>query len=94
MLFIEAVALALMLFCLWRALGYARRYEPRLRLPIALWLTVATMMGFAAFGGDSQLITDWQTMLTRAVGVAAIGAIVAAYAALVRRARQRARGEE
>lgn len=94
MLFIEIVAFGLMLGCLWRAGTYAWRYEPTLGLPIALYLTVGLMMGFAAFGGDSRLITDWETMLTRAVGTLAIGAIVGAYWWLVRRAKARAHGEE
>jgi 4-hydroxybenzoate polyprenyltransferase len=92
MLFIEIVAFALMLACLWRAIGYARRRDPALVLPIGLYLTVAALMGFAAFGGDSRLITDWRTMLTRAVGAGVILAVVGAYWTLVRKARERAQG--
>jgi 4-hydroxybenzoate polyprenyltransferase len=94
MLFIEIVAFALMVACLVRAAGYARRRDPSLALPIGLYLTVAALMGFAALGGDSRLITDWETMLTRGVGAAAILALAGGYWTLVRKARRRAHGEE
>ncbi|MEL6196776.1 MAG: hypothetical protein AAFT19_02910 [Pseudomonadota bacterium] len=94
MLFLEIVALLLMLACLGQAGRYAWRRERQLVLPILLYLTVAAMLFFAAFGGDSQLVTDTETMVTRAVGLAALGAVVGGYAFLVRKARARAAERE
>ncbi|MEM9783580.1 MAG: hypothetical protein AAF899_14030 [Pseudomonadota bacterium] len=91
MVVLEVLALALMIFTLSRAVRYAAKARREMILPVLLYLTVSAMLFFAAFGGDSNLITDWQTMLTRGIGAAALVAVVAGYFALVKRARQRAR---
>lgn len=90
MLFLEILALLLMLACLGQVARYAWRWEKQLVLPIGLYLTVATMLGFAAFGGDSGLVSDWQTMLTRGLGLLALLGVVGGYALLVARARAQA----
>lgn len=87
MLFIEIVAALGMLACLGQASRYAWRRERQLVLPIGLYLTVAVMLGFAAFGGESALVTDWETMLVRALGAAVLLGLAAGYFALVRKAR-------
>ncbi|MEO1273877.1 MAG: hypothetical protein AAFV96_00360 [Pseudomonadota bacterium] len=91
MLLIEIVAAFGMLACLGQAARYAWRWERQLILPIGLYLTVGTMLGFAAFGGDSGLITDWETMAVRALGAAVLIALGAGYWMLVGKARAAAR---
>ncbi|MEO0821487.1 MAG: hypothetical protein AAF074_13795 [Pseudomonadota bacterium] len=93
MIFIEIAALGGMLWLLWRAVGLARRYTGELLLPILLHLCTAAMLGFAAFGGESGLITDWRTMLERAAIAAVLGGLLAGYWVLIRRAKAKAGAE-
>ncbi|MEM6487870.1 MAG: hypothetical protein AAF677_06290 [Pseudomonadota bacterium] len=90
MLFLEILSFVLMLAALYQAARYTLRWKRELLLVTLIYVTVAAMLGFAAFGGDSGLITDWQTMLTRALGGAAIAAVVGGYFWLLRRARRQA----
>ncbi|MEL6765710.1 MAG: hypothetical protein AAFP17_00900 [Pseudomonadota bacterium] len=91
MILIEIVAAFGMIACLGQAARYAWRWERQLILPIGLYLTVGTMLGFAAFGGESGLVTDWETMALRALGAAVLIAIGAAYWMLVGKARAAAK---
>lgn len=93
MLFLEIVAFLLMLACAAQIARYAWRWERQLVLPILLYLTVGAMLFFAAFGGESQLVTDTETMVTRAIGLAVIAALVAGYVVVIRKARARAAGK-
>ncbi|MEM6971692.1 MAG: hypothetical protein AAF577_02715 [Pseudomonadota bacterium] len=91
MIFIEIVALAMMLFTLSRVVRYALAFRREMILPVFLYLTVSVMLFFAAFGGDSGLVTDPETMITRIVGALVLVALVAGYFMLVKKARDRAR---
>ncbi|MEL6267097.1 MAG: hypothetical protein AAFR52_15870 [Pseudomonadota bacterium] len=90
MIVIEIVAFMLMLACLVQAGRYAARRSRELLLPILIYLTVATLLGFAALGGESQLIADPATSAARAALIVAIAAVVGGYFWLVRKARARA----
>ncbi|MEO0958902.1 MAG: hypothetical protein AAFY66_10645 [Pseudomonadota bacterium] len=94
MLLIEILAALGLVACLARVVQYAWQWERQLILPIGIYLTVATMLGFAAFGGESGLVTDWETMLMRALGAGALGAIGFGYWRLVAKARARAAEKE
>ncbi|MEO1776680.1 MAG: hypothetical protein AAFS07_17205 [Pseudomonadota bacterium] len=90
MIFLELVALVLMIACLGQVAVFAWRWEKQLILPSLLYLTVSAMLFFAAFGGDSHLVTDVETMVTRGLGIAVIAGLVAGYFYLIRKARARA----
>lgn len=99
MIVIEIVAVVVMLWMLWRALGLWRRVMRGERLdvlglPIGLHLAVAVLLGFAAFAGDSVLLTDPATTLEALAWLAGIGAVVGGYAWFLRTARRKAADRE
>ena len=90
MIVLEILATVLMLACLARAAGYARRRDRELFLPIGIYLTVAVMLGFAAFGGESTLLEDPARTLEVTAWLAGIAGVVGGYALILRTARKRA----
>ncbi|MEM6945979.1 MAG: hypothetical protein AAF416_04140 [Pseudomonadota bacterium] len=90
MIVIEIFAALLMLACIGQAGRYAWRRERQLILPIGLYLTVALMLGFAAFGGESHLITDTETMIARGLAAVVLLGLAGGYFLLIRKARAKA----
>jgi hypothetical protein len=95
MIVIEVIAAGCMVWMLVRAAKLVRRAPAEggmavFGLPIALHVTVAVMLGFAAFGGESGILADPWTSLMVVLGLGVATGVVRVYRQVLRRARAEA----